>query len=331
MSAKYQEPVRVLISGAGTATCQGVIKALRLVNESHPAKIHVMDMEALSAGRFMADRSHLVPRAEDPGFFDAVCSIVKSQRIELLIPIIDYEFDALANGADHLATLGCEVAIAPPDAVRRCLDKMRTYKLFLECGLVTPPTIPLERHAEWSEGFPVIAKPVEGRGSIDVSRLENGAEAARLNDARPAGSMLLQSYVEGREVTVDFITDGAGQLLGYVPRYRLEVKSGVSYKGKTFHSPAIGEAVAKIVAALDYRGPGNLQYMETGQGPLFIEINPRFSGGLPLTVAAGLNGPALLVDLARGLKVTPRPGSDFQAGLCMARYWEEIFVNEDHL
>ncbi|HEB71900.1 MAG TPA: ATP-grasp domain-containing protein, partial [Nitrospirae bacterium] len=274
MSATYQEPVRVLISGAGTATCQGVVKALRLVNDSHPTKIHVMDMEPLSAGRFMADRFHLVPRAEDPGFFEAVCSIVKSQKIELLIPIVDYEFGALAEGTDHLATLGCEVAIAPPDAVRRCLDKIRTRQLFLECGLATPPTIPLERYAEWSEGFPVIVKPIEGRGSVDVNRLENGSEVARLNDARPAGTMLLQNYVEGREVTVDFITDRAGQLLGYVPRYRLEVKSGVSYKGKTLHNQAIGEAVAKIVAALDYRGPGNLQYMETDQDPVFIEINP---------------------------------------------------------
>jgi carbamoyl-phosphate synthase large subunit len=39
-----------------------------------------------------------------------------------------------------------------------------------------------------------------------------------------------------------------------------------------------------------------------------IEINPRFSGGIPLTIAAGGDFPTWLIQMAQGIDVQPRIG-----------------------
>jgi carbamoyl-phosphate synthase large subunit len=59
---------------------------------------------------------------------------------------------------------------------------------------------------------------------------------------------------------------------------------------------------------------------------VIFEINPRFSGGIPLTIAAGADFPAMLVQLARGRRVPPSIGR-FQDGLWMTSYETSVFVD----
>ncbi len=56
-----------------------------------------------------------------------------------------------------------------------------------------------------------------------------------------------------------------------------------------------------------------------------FEINPRFSGGIPLTIAAGADFPRLLVELARGRRVSAQIGR-FQEGLWMSSYEASVFM-----
>ncbi len=62
----------------------------------------------------------------------------------------------------------------------------------------------------------------------------------------------------------------------------------------------------------------------TGQ-PKIFEINPRFSGGISLTIAAGADFPRMLVQMARGRRVAPSAGN-FQDGLWMTSYETSVFV-----
>ena len=52
----------------------------------------------------------------------------------------------------------------------------------------------------------------------------------------------------------------------------------------------------------------NIQCRMVDGPPKVFEINPRFSGGIPLTIAAGADFPAMLVDLALGRRVAPAIG-----------------------
>jgi carbamoyl-phosphate synthase large subunit len=61
-----------------------------------------------------------------------------------------------------------------------------------------------------------------------------------------------------------------------------------------------------------------------------FEINPRFSGGIPLTIAAGADFPAMLVDLVLGREVRPVIGG-FQADLWMSSYETSLFLQPGDL
>ena len=58
---------------------------------------------------------------------------------------------------------------------------------------------------------------------------------------------------------------------------------------------------------------------------MVFEINPRFSGGIPLTIAAGADFPRMLVELALGRNVEPAIGH-FVPDLWMCSYESSFFV-----
>jgi protein-tyrosine-phosphatase len=73
---------------------------------------------------------------------------------------------------------------------------------------------------------------------------------------------------------------------------------GSSYRKSVALDPALYEATRKLVARLRYTGVGMFEYKQDPSGAfVFIEINGRFWGSLPLAIAAGADFPAWLYDL----------------------------------
>jgi hypothetical protein len=119
----------------------------------------------------------------------------------------------------------------------------------------------------------------------------------------------------------------SGAVLSIVPRERAVIRAGVVDRGRTVRDAnlmALGMDCAKAIRAV---GAINIQCRVVAGVPTVFEINPRFSGGIPLTIAAGADFPRLLVQLARGRRVTPLIGR-FQDGLWMSSYETSVFVAE---
>ena len=109
----------------------------------------------------------------------------------------------------------------------------------------------------------------------------------------------MQTRLTGREFTVDVLTDQGGRLVGAVPRWRLETRGGISTKGRTFEDDRVIEVTRLTLAAVGIVGAANLQGFVTDDGDIgVIELNPRFSGGLPLSLAAGSD---LVGEYVRGM------------------------------
>jgi carbamoyl-phosphate synthase large subunit len=120
-----------------------------------------------------------------------------------------------------------------------------------------------------------------------------------------------------------------------VVRERIETKGGVSYKGITVHDDELVHEVIRMVRLIGIVGPANIQAFRpsTMASPynrryslFFSEINPRFSGALALTLAAGLNSPLLLLKIALGLPVASVVNHT-RIGMTMLRYWNEVFLD----
>jgi carbamoyl-phosphate synthase large subunit len=136
---------------------------------------------------------------------------------------------------------------------------------------------------------------------------------------------IAQSRLTGREFTADALIGRDGALLACVPRWREETRAGISVRGTTFESPEVVEAVFDTLRAVKLTGPANVQGFVDAEGRVtIVEVNPRFSGGLPLTLAAGadLVGTYLAGILDPDAEL---PQLTFQPGVRMARYFAEVF------
>ena len=325
-----QRRATVLITGSGTVTCQSVIKGLRSQTEI-PVEIVTVDASDQVAGRYFSDAFYRVPIASDPRFVDALLEICRRHSVNLLVPIVDYEFQPISEATERFLELGCLVAISPPEVIGKVNDKLETYRFFRENGFDSARTWSAdEARAEGGNlPFPLFLKPaLDGRSSIDCYKIENSDDLALYLDRVP--NAMVQEFVEGPEFTADVVADWQSEVLGVVIRERIETKGGVSYKGRTLNDPEMTRQVVRMAKALGICGPANIQAFrpEGSDRVLFNEINPRFSGALALTLAAGLNSPLILTKLALGLPVESQIGLT-RADVTMLRYWNEVFVGPD--
>jgi carbamoyl-phosphate synthase large subunit len=314
----------VLITGAGTATCQSVIKGFRTQDE-FAVRIVTVDMNAQNAGRRFSDAFYTVPAANDPQFLPTVLDVCRQEHVQLLIPIVDYEFATFAENRGTFADIGCRVLVSEPRVIQVCNDKWQAFQFFTQRNVPTPQTWLPDQLEGQKLDFPLFVKPrLMGRASIDAYRVASAAELAmRLGSI---DQPIVQPAVGGQEYTVDVLCDFQGRALNGVVRQRIETKSGVSYKGRTVRDRQILDDAVRIAEMLPICGPVNIQCFRDGDQVWFIEINPRFSGALALSIAAGFNSPHWLLKLLSGQSIQPSIGA-YQDGVVMLRYWQEVFTD----
>jgi carbamoyl-phosphate synthase large subunit len=175
--------------------------------------------------------------------------------------------------------------------------------------------------------LPVIVKPRIGSGSRGIRLVEDRDELERLDRD---GTLLVQENLPGPEYSLDTLARSDGQVIAVVPRERLKVDSGIAITGRTVHDDAL-EAIGRGVAErIGLTSVANIQVKGAIDGePALLEVNPRFPGTMPLTVASGVNMPRLCVEDALG---SPLPDEIVPfKDLAMIRYFEERFFGFEEI
>ena len=110
-----------------------------------------------------------------------------------------------------------------------------------------------------------------------------------------------------------------------VPRQRLRVRTGEVEQGITTNDSDILDAARDLANALEgLLGVFCAQCRRTPDGEiLFYEVNPRFGGGAPLSIAAGANLPQYLLEDVLGVDISA--DGCFQNDLMMMRYPTAFF------
>jgi carbamoyl-phosphate synthase large subunit len=316
---------RVMITAAGTVTAQSLIKALR--DDGRAAFIAAGDMNPLNATRAFVDEFVTLPAAGAPGFASSCLEAAARMRIDLLVPlIVESEFLPLDLERERFESIGCRLALPPRDVFLRTGDKLEFARFLSEIGVPGPATQPYSAALK-IDRYPVYLKPRRGSGSVGTARVES---LHSLHEAaRSRSDLIVQEAVDGTEFTVDCFAAAPGRVVAAVPRERIAIKAGVSVKGRTYHHPAIERIARGVVERSGLRGPANVQGMLRPDDTFsIIEMNPRFSGTLALTTAAGINFASLLIDLIEG-KAIPDLSGRHRDGVTMMRYWSEVFEDRD--
>jgi len=311
--------MKVLVTGAGGAAGIAVIKALGAAGVTTIAA----DADPLAAGCHLADTSVALPLAADPTFPDAILAAATHSRPDAIVCTVAEEMPPLASVAAPLADLGAAVWLSPVDTVRTCVDKARFAAAAVAAGLPVPAT-----HVGDADGVPGpwVVKPRFGRGSRDVQLVDDRDDLP--GALRRTPDPIVQARCQGREFTVDALVERDGSVVGLVPRWRLETKAGISTKGETFSDERVAALVRDSVAVLGLRGVCNIQgFVDDATSRVWlVEVNPRFSGGLPLSLAAGAD---LVGEFLRGTLGEPIRAErlTYRDGVVMTRHLSEVFIS----
>jgi carbamoyl-phosphate synthase large subunit len=306
----------IIVTGAGGPAGVAVIRAL----EGHGVRVVAADADQLAAGLRLADEAAVVPRGDDPGYVAEVVALARRTHATALVCTVAEEMAELARAEHEIRDAGAAIWIPSATALAACLDKWRFVQVMQQAGVRVPPTS-LEK-VDRVPG-PWIVKPRFGRGSRDVYAADDSRDLAWA--LRRVDQPIVQTRITGREFTVDALVDPYGTMVGAVPRWRLETKAGISTKGRTFRDDVVVGRTEMVLAAVGLTGPANVQGFVDDTGVVtFIEVNPRFSGGLPLSIAAGAD---LVGEYLRGVLGMPiRPERlTYRSGVTMIRHFSEVF------
>jgi carbamoyl-phosphate synthase large subunit len=287
-------------------------------------RVLVTDVNTMSPAVHVADGAFQVPLSTDPGYIDALGTICREHHVALLVPTIDDELEVIGEARQRFEARGVRVAVSPTTTAAICNDKLRTAQVLRRQGIPAAESW-LPTQVPSTISFPLFVKPRNGRGGIGAFSARTQRELDFFTEyvERP----VVQEYLEGPEFTIDMLCNN-GRPLAVVPRERVVIRAGVMDRGRTVRDRRLIDLGLACAAALEFHGPINIQCRTLRGVPTVFEINPRFSGGIPLTSAAGADFARMLVDLAQGRTVAPRIGH-FRDGLWMTSYEAGIFLPAD--
>ena len=272
----------------------------------------------------VADEHIQVPRIDDPAYIPALLDICQKQRVRLLISLIDTDLVLLSKHRESFEVAGVKLLLCDMATNEICADKFMTHQFFTD-NQISTANVYLDSDAVSEEDFPLLIKPSKGSAGIGVTRIQDREELHffRSHIKQP----IVQELVEGEEFTLDVYVDFHGAVQCVVPRQRLEVRAGEVSKAVTVKDPQMMEQVKNVVEALPHAiGCITVQCFRQADGQLkFIEINPRFGGGFPLSLHAGADFPKWILQELCGID-SDASMSDWQDDLAMLRYDDEIVV-----
>ena len=284
------------------------------------------DTTELSPALQLCDKRFGVKPTTHPGYVGELLSIVKANSVRLLVPTVDLDLRTLALNAPKFAAAGCRVLVSNPDVIDVCQDKRKTYRFLVKNGFDTALTMSIrsalsKRAIRW----PCFLKPWDGSAGRENAVARNRKELSFY--AKRIPNAICQEFVEGTEYTCDVYVDFDMKIRCVVPRIRIEVRAGEVSKGQMSMNARIMDEAAALVENLG-AGPGviTLQLFLTSDSKVkFIEINPRFGGGVPLSIKAGANFPKWILQELTGRKPRVRPDA-FKDAMTMLRYDSEVWL-----
>lgn len=280
--------------------------------------VHVVDGRPLDAmpawlGRAVADGRVTVVRADTldvDALERAVGELADRHGVRAVLPGFEYAVEAAAEVGARLGLPGIA-----PEASRAVRDKALMKEALEAAGVAVAPWLVLDdddggdgpsaravaRHC----GYPAVVKPVDGCGSVLVSRVDDAAALhahvahARRHPVDDLGRvvgrrLLVEGYVSGPEVSVEgFVSGGTVEVvavtekrLGPEPHF-VEVGHVVEADVPATTRAALEATTARAVAALGITVGGfHLEARLPASGPVVMEVAARLGGDrIPALVA----------------------------------------------
>lgn len=292
------------------------------------AKVIGTDAGELAPGRYFLDKFYKVKRYSSNGYIDELLEICKKEKIDFLIPLYEKEFPLLCSCRKDFEEIGVKLLLSSSKIIDICNNKCNTYEFFKSNKIPCPKTYTKGNLPEEVK-FPLIIKPFDGMGSSGVFKVNSKKELEFFLEY--VENPIVQEFIDGTEFTTDVLCDLDGNVIFAIPRERIEVRSGEVSKSRTVKNDKIINEVKNLCFKLNnvdkeefLIGPLTIQcILDKNDNAYFIEINPRFGGGVPLSFEAGGDYTLYLTKMKD--KENIEPLDDFKE-ITMLRYDQAIYI-----
>lgn len=312
-----------------------VIRALREAT-SFDVRIIGLSYENLEPGIYMhqfVDKTYSIPypSAGQEVMMDRLRYIHEQENIHFLFPNFDaelYNFIKIEHKLEE--ELGIKMVL-PTLEQFEARHKVNLYEYGAKHHIKVPYSETLFSasgiHAAADKlNFPLVVKGKFYDAKIAHSQDEAVQYFYKIS-AQWGLPILIQEYIQGSEVNVCGVGDGAGNLLGAVPMRKLYITDkGKAWAGVTLEDDELLRVTRDLVKETKWRGPFELEFIKTKENQYYLlEINPRFPAWCYLTAGAGQNQIEKLVNLS--LKNDNSPCGPYEVGKLFIRYSQDLIVD----
>lgn len=288
-------------------------------------KIIAGDASDTAPALYFADEKVLLPRIDSGKYVEAIIDACKKYSISLIVPTIDTELLLLAENKEKIESeTGAVLLVSDLDVITVCRNKINTQRFMEENDFLVPHLYTEDEIKNDKINYPVFIKPVDGSSSINTYKADTREDLMGVLDI--VKNPMVQDYMDGEEFTIDVFLDFASNILSVVPRIRIATRGGEIAKGKIVRDEEITQDVIRLMNVLKPIGHITVQCRKTKRGVEYIEINPRFGGGAPMSIMAGADSCEKLYRLLNG--ETLAFDDSYRDGVMFIRFDSCIMLNE---
>ncbi len=266
------------------------------------------------------------PASKEKKFILYLEKLLKKESYDVLFPVWIDSVLSVSRNRDRLVKY---TKIPLPAHEKLCIanDKAETLRIAMENGIQCPKTYFVEGMHEVEKlrdelEYPVVVKARESFGAKDLSYVTSGRDLVceyrkiASNNKNPLIQECIPLEGEAYGFEALFNEDSKPRATFVHKRIRqFPLTGGQSTLRESVENPEIKKLGVKLLKALGWYGVAMVEFKMDPRDnkPKLMEINPRFWGSLPLSIASGVDFPYLLYQMA--MEGDIKPVSKYKVGV----------------
>ncbi len=318
----------VLVTNASNAKGVVVTQGLGIKG----VKVVTTDSERFSSAFFSRySRGHFQcasPKKNPNDFIDSIIKYIRRNKVDVLMPVNSIE-TILISKYKNKFTPYCRVPFEDFHKMMQLNDKGEVMKIASELEIRIPKTYDIENISDLEKvsqrlEYPVVIKLRNATSSVGVSYAYSAGEfiskykqtIQKFNLPLPEYP-IVQEYIPGIGYGVSMLYNH-GEIRARFTHKRLReypITGGPSTLRISVRHPEMERAATKLLSHVNWHGVAMAEFKldERTNKPVLIEVNPRFWGSVYQAIAAGVNFPYLLYEMA--VEGDIKPVFDYRVGV----------------
>jgi D-aspartate ligase len=249
------------------------------------------------------------------GFVARIVELAREHRYDFVLPTDDVSSELLTAERDQIERY-TRLAVAPYEIFMKARDKSKTLRIAMANDVPCPRTFfPDDESIDRIAGrasYPVLVKANVSSGARGISAVYHKADLERTYEQvkEAYGECHIQEYIPKGDLQykADLFLDHNQDLNAAIVYSKLRyfpVNGGSSVVNRTVRHPQIIDSAYRLLKAMGWRGFADFDFITDPRDGVakIMEINPRIPACFRITLAAGIDFPAMIAKLAMGEEV----------------------------